>query len=51
VGCGGVGCVGGSGVRSTFHRLHLLRLWTPTILNVFLIVFLIVFYIAFLIVF
>jgi hypothetical protein len=38
VGCvGGVGGVGGVGVwghslRSTFHRLHLLRLWTPTIL-------------------
>jgi hypothetical protein len=40
-GCGGVGGVGGVGVkrtvpahslRSTFHRLHLLRLWTPTIL-------------------
>jgi hypothetical protein len=34
---GGVGGVGGVGVwghslRSTFHRLHLLRLWTPTIL-------------------
>jgi hypothetical protein len=34
-----VGCVGGVGVwghslRSTFHRLHLLRLWTPTILIV-----------------
>jgi hypothetical protein len=31
-----VGCVGGVGVwghslRSTFHRLHLLRLWTPMI--------------------
>jgi hypothetical protein len=39
VGCvDGVGCVGGVGVwghslRSTFHRLHLLRLWTPMILN------------------
>jgi hypothetical protein len=38
VGCvGSVGGVGGVGVwghslRSTFHRLHLLRLWTPTIL-------------------
>jgi hypothetical protein len=40
--CGGVGVcgdVGGVGVwghslRSTFHRLHLLRLWTPTILYV-----------------
>jgi hypothetical protein len=39
-GCGGCGvwavwAVGGWGVtplRSTFHRLHLLRLWTPTIL-------------------
>jgi hypothetical protein len=40
-GVGGVGCVGcvgcvcgvcgGCGVRSTFNRLHLLRLWTPTI--------------------
>jgi hypothetical protein len=32
-----LGCVGSVGVwghslRSTFHRLHLLRLWTPTIL-------------------
>jgi hypothetical protein len=29
-----VGCVGvwGHSLRSTFHRLHLLRLWTPTIL-------------------
>jgi hypothetical protein len=35
VGCvGGVGGVGvwGHSLRSTFHRLHLLRLWTPTIL-------------------
>jgi hypothetical protein len=33
-GCGGVGGVGvwGHSLRSTFHRLHLLRLWTPTIL-------------------
>jgi hypothetical protein len=35
-GCGGCGGVGGVGVwghslRSTFPRLHLLRLWTPTI--------------------
>jgi hypothetical protein len=35
--CEGRGAVGGVGVwghslRSTFHRLHLLRLWTPTIL-------------------
>jgi hypothetical protein len=34
--CGGRGAVGGVGVwghslSSTFHRLHLLRLWTPTI--------------------
>jgi uncharacterized protein (DUF2062 family) len=34
----GVGCVGGVGVwghslRSTFHRLHFLRLWTPMILG------------------
>jgi hypothetical protein len=42
VGC--VGCVGGVEVwalwghslRSTFPRLHLLRLWTPTILKLFL---------------
>jgi hypothetical protein len=37
-GCGGCGGVGGVRVwghslRSTFHRLHLLRLWTPTILK------------------
>jgi hypothetical protein len=41
--CGGVGGVGGVGVkrtvpahslRSTFPRLHLLRLWTPTILYI-----------------
>jgi hypothetical protein len=33
--CGGVGVVGvwGHSLRSTFHRLHLLRLWTPTILH------------------
>jgi hypothetical protein len=33
-GRGGVGVVGvwGHSLRSTFHRLHLLRLWTPTIL-------------------
>jgi hypothetical protein len=40
VGCVVCGDVGGVGVkrtvpahslRSTFHRLHLLRLWTPTI--------------------
>jgi phospholipid-transporting ATPase len=33
--CGGVGGVGGWGhsLRSTFHRLRLLRLWTPTILK------------------
>jgi hypothetical protein len=37
-GCGGVGVWGvwgvvvwGHSLRSTFHRLHLLRLWTPTI--------------------
>jgi protein tyrosine phosphatase len=32
--CGGVGVVGvwGHSLRSTFPRLHLLRLWTPTIL-------------------
>jgi 3'-phosphoadenosine 5'-phosphosulfate synthase len=32
-GRGGVGVVGvwGHSLRSTFHRLHLLRLWTPTI--------------------
>jgi hypothetical protein len=30
-GVGGVG-VWGHSLRSTFHRLHLLRLWTPTIL-------------------
>jgi hypothetical protein len=30
VGVGGVG-VWGHSLRSTFHRLHLLRLWTPTI--------------------
>jgi hypothetical protein len=29
-GVGGVG-VWGHSLRSTFHRLHLLRLWTPTI--------------------
>jgi hypothetical protein len=28
---GAWGC-GGHSLRSTFHRLHLLRLWTPTIL-------------------
>jgi hypothetical protein len=34
-GCGGAGGVGvwGHSLRSTFHRLHLLRLWTPTILQ------------------
>jgi hypothetical protein len=32
---GGVG-VWGHSLRSTFHRLHLLRLWTPTIFNFFL---------------
>jgi hypothetical protein len=35
-GVGGVGVWGvvvwGHSLRSTFHRLHLLRLWTPTIL-------------------
>jgi hypothetical protein len=33
-GRGGVGVVGvwGHSLRSTFHRLHLLRIWTPTIL-------------------
>jgi hypothetical protein len=34
-GVGGVGVWGvvvwGHSLRSTFHRLHLLRLWTPTI--------------------
>jgi hypothetical protein len=32
-GRGGVAVVGvwGHSLRSTFHRLHLLRLWTPTI--------------------
>jgi hypothetical protein len=35
---GGVGGVGvwGHSLRSTFHRLHLLRLWTPMILLLFI---------------
>jgi hypothetical protein len=41
-GVGGVGCVGvwGHSLRSTFPRLHLLRLWTPTILLLLYIIFL-----------
>jgi hypothetical protein len=40
-GVGGLGGVGGVGVwghslRSTFHRLHLLRLWTPMILGTYI---------------
>jgi hypothetical protein len=40
--CGGGGaggCVWGHSLRSTFHRLHLLRLWTPTILLLWVICF------------